>query len=320
MNAIRTIMAALLLTLTAAGQVRAGACTGRFLNPITDICWECVLPVMIDAPGVCVCPAPWPQLVRFGIVFSFWEPVWLVDVTRAPFCFTNLGMEIGAGFAAPAGRPRTSSGNRDKSAFYQAHIYENFFWSASFGSMISSACRLAYSGGANYSVEWMTEFDPLWLDDELAFILGAESALFANTIAQAACAADCVAASVGLPLDPLFWCAGCQGSLYPLGGNTSEQTGGVMASNLLAERLVAKMHRQLMAWDTTGWECGNTPMPIIKKSQYRTQITYPIPRTVVSCPAYGATEVPTAVGQEMPYIGEDFGYLIWRKRRCCVSN
>ncbi|MEJ2464018.1 MAG: TraU family protein [Candidatus Thiodiazotropha sp.] len=65
----------------------------------------------------------------------------------------------------------------------------------------------------------------------------------------------------------MFWCAGCQGSLYPLGGNTSEQTGGVMASNLLAERLVAKMHRQLMAWDTTGWECGNTPMPIIKKSQ-----------------------------------------------------
>ncbi|BCO29975.1 conjugal transfer protein TraU [Thiohalobacter sp. COW1] len=294
-------------------------CEGRFLNPITDICWECVLPVMIDEPGVCICPAPWPQFVRFGIVFSFWEPAWLVDVTREPFCFTNLDMEIDPGFDAPTGRPRNSPGSRDKSAFYQAHIYENFFWSASFGSMINSACKLAYSGGPNYSVEWITEFDPLWADDELAFILGAESALFANTIAQTACAADCVAATAGNPLDPLFWCAGCQGSMYPLGGNTSEQTGGVMASGLLAERLVAKMHRQGLAWDTTSWECGNEPMPIIKKSQYRTQITYPIPRTS-SCPAYGATEVPTAIGQEFPYAGEDFGYLIWRKRRCCVSN
>jgi conjugal transfer pilus assembly protein TraU len=316
---IQIWLAGAALMLTFAAPARAEPCEGRFLNPITDICWECVLPVMIDAPGVCICPAPFPQFVRFGIVFSFWEPVWLVDITREPFCFTNLDMEIDPGFDAPTGRPRNSVGNRDKSAFYQAHIYENFFWSASFGSMIDTACKLLYSGGPNYSVEWITEFDPLWADDELAFIMGAEAALFANPIAQAACAADCVAATAGSPLDALFWCAGCQGSVYPMGGNTAEQTGGVMASNLLAERLVAKMHRQLLAWDTTGWECGSAPMPIIKKSQYRTQITYPIPRTS-SCPAYGATEVPTAIGQEFPYAGEDFGYLIWRKRRCCVSN
>ncbi|PKM44762.1 MAG: conjugal transfer protein [Gammaproteobacteria bacterium HGW-Gammaproteobacteria-1] len=320
MSVVRNLVVAIALTLVIAGPVRSEPCVGRFINPITDICWECVLPIMIDSPGICICPAPWPQFVRYGIVFSFWEPVWLVDITREPYCFTNLGMEIDPGFSATAGYPTNSAGSRDKKAFYQAHIYENFFWTASFGSMIDNACKLSYSGGGNYGVEWFTEFDPLWADDELAFILAVESALFANTVAQAACAADCVAATVGNPLDPLFWCAGCQGSLYPMGGNTSEQTGGIMASNLLAERLVAKMHRQMLAWDTTGWECGNSPMPIIKKSQYRTQVTYPIPRTANGCPSYGATEVPTAMGQEVPYSGEDFGYLIWRKRRCCVSN
>jgi len=314
-------LAFLLLSLTViAGPVRAESCVGRLLNPITDICWECILPVQIDAPGACVCPAPPPMFVRFGIVFSFWEPVWLVDVTREPFCFTNLGMEIDPGFPAPAGRPRNNPANRDKSAFYQAHVYENFYWTAAFGSMVNAACKLAYSGGGNYAVEWMTEFDPMWVDDELAFILAPESALFANTIAQAACAADCVAATATFPLDPLFWCAGCQGSMYPISGHTSEQTGGVMASSLLTERMVAKMHRQGLAWDTTGWECGNTPMPLVKKSQYRIQITYPIARTDSLCPMYGATEVLRAAGQELPFSGEDFGYLIWRKRRCCVSG
>jgi conjugal transfer pilus assembly protein TraU len=309
------------LALILSVNIYAGeTCVGRFLNPVTDFCWECVLPVMIDAPGVCVCPAPPPMFVRYGIVFSFWEPAWIVDVPREPFCFTNLGFPVSVGMPVPEGHPHENAADKDKKAFYQAHIYEDFYWSASMGSMIDSACKLSYSGGGNYSVEWMTEFDPLWADDELAFILAPESALFANPIAQTACAADCVAATAGAPTDALFWCAGCQGSLYPMGGNTSEQTGGVMASNLLAERLIAKLHRQLLAWDTTGWECGNLPMPIIKKSQYRTQITYPIPRSLGGCPAFGASEIPTSTGQEFPYNGEDFGYLIWRKRRCCASS
>lgn len=289
------------------------------MNPITDLCWECVLPVEIAAPGLCACPAPFPQMMRFGITFSFWEPAWLVDITRQPFCFTNLGMELNPGIDVAAGLPFRNTGNGKRDAFYQAHVYEDFFWSASLGGMIASACKLEYSGGPNYAVEWMTELDPTWGDDELAFILGPESALFANPIAQTACAADCVSASAGSPSDLLFWCAGCQGSLYPLAGHTSEQTGGVMASTLLTERLIAKMHRLGLALDTTGWECGNLPAPLVKKSQYKTQITYPTPRNSGNVP-FGASEVPTAAGQEVPYKGEDFGYVIWRQRRCCVSD
>jgi hypothetical protein len=74
-------------------------------------------------------------------------------------------------------------------------------------------------------VAYITELDPLWNADELSFILNPEAILFGNPIAQAACAADCVAATAGFPLNPLFWCGGCQGSLYPFTGNNPAHNG-----------------------------------------------------------------------------------------------
>ena len=55
----------------------------------------------------------------------------------------------------------------------------------------------------------------MWHDDETAFFLNPEAAIFGNPIAQASCATDSIAATAGFPIDALFWCAGCQGSMYP---------------------------------------------------------------------------------------------------------
>ncbi|MBW8308822.1 MAG: TraU family protein, partial [Candidatus Paracaedibacteraceae bacterium] len=134
-------------------------------------------------------------------------------------------------------------------------------------------------------------------------------------------AADCVAASAGFPLDPLFWCAGCQGSLYPFVGTVAAHVGGVQASLLLVERMIAKLHREGLLWGTVGTEglCNRFPMPIIQKSQYKTQIVYPIPSTASrQCHPLGRSEQLWASGKEFPYQGEDFAYLIWRKRSCCL--
>jgi conjugal transfer pilus assembly protein TraW len=80
-------------------------CTGRFLNPINDICWECLFPISIGgaeisqgiAPEagnpsspVCMCGLPVP---RVGIAAGFWEQVRLVDVTKEPFCFPTLDIQ-----------------------------------------------------------------------------------------------------------------------------------------------------------------------------------------------------------------------------------
>ena len=70
----------------------------------------------------------------------------------------------------------------------------------------------------------------------------------ANPLAQTACIADCTASSLNQPNDTLFWCAGCEGSLYPFIGHVPHHVGGIQASSLLVHRLLAKLHSIGMMW------------------------------------------------------------------------
>jgi len=308
------------------------ACPGRFVNPMTDICWSCLFPISIGPvkvnaggredtsnPGqiLCLCPKPPLPVPVPGIPIGFWEPVRLVDITRTPFCMVNMGgLQLGSsmhqhGVHGARGEART------KNSFYQVHwyIYPVIYW---LELLVDFLCLEQQS----FDVAYITELDPLWNEDELSFILNPEAILFGNPIAQAACAADCGATSAGFPLDALFWCGGCQGSLYPFTGNNSAHIGGVQASLLLTQRMIAKLHRELLLWGTSGKEalCQKYPMPLIKKTQYKTQMTFPRPTTrgPMACNPLGRTEVIWGSGREFPYKGEDFGYLIWRKRNCCI--
>lgn len=310
------------------------ACPGRFVNPLTDICWSCLFPLSIgpvkvnaggrdDTPNpsslLCLCRRPPLPVPVPGIPVGFWEPVRLVDVTRIPFCMVSLGgLSLGNSFYKHGvhGKTVDQKGGASRS-FYHVHwyVYPVIYW---LELLMDFLCLEA----ASFDVAYLTELDPLWNDDETAFILNPEAVVFGNPVAQAACAADCAAASLGLPLDPLFWCGGCQGSLYPFTGTVDGHMGGVQASLLLVQRMAAKLHRQLMLWGTFGEAglCGKYPMPLIRKSQYKIQMTYPLPTTTgpLACNPMGRTEVVWGSGREFPHQGEDFGYLIWRKRSCCV--
>ena len=172
---------------------------------------------------------------------------------------------------------------------------------------------------------YLTEVDPLWADDELTAILNPDAVLFANPAAKAACAADCVAATTGLPIPNLFWCAGCQGSIYPMDGHVTTHIGAVQASTLLTQRMAAKMHRQLLTWSGAGpaGMCGYYMQPIMDKTQYKMQMVYPIPNTQKDdgqcCQPFGRTTTVWGAGKEFPVEGEDFAYQIFRKRNCCAS-
>ena len=308
------------------------ACPGRFVNPLTDICWSCLFPLSIGPVKVnsggredtenpshipCLCPRPPLPTPVPGIPIGFWEPVRLVDVTRIPFCMVSMGgLKLGNS-THHYGSHGTKGSSRAQSSFYHVHwyVYPVIYW---LELLVDFAC-LEHQ---NFDVAYLTEFDPLWNDDELSFILNPEAVVFANPIAQAACTADCVAASSGFPNDALFWCGGCQGSLYPFTGNNSAHNSGVQSSLLMTQRLMAKLHRELLLWGTSGQEglCQKYPQPIIKKTQYKTQMTYPRPTTrgPLACNPLGRTEVFWGSGREFPYQGEDFGYLIWRKRNCCI--
>lgn len=314
-----------------AGAANLATCTGRFLNPITDICWTCMLPLSIGAVPVAdlgqedipnppspVCSCGLHPIV--GVTLGFWEPARLVEVVRKPFCLVSLGgVDLNPGIPAPEhARYTRTEGDGDGGSFYQAHFYVDavMYWLdvlGDFGCLEKGAFDLAY----------MTEVDPLWNDDELSLILNPDAVLFANPVAVAACAADCVAASVGFGIKEMFWCAGCQGPLYPMDGRIPYHTGGINDSALIAQRLTAKMHREMIAW---GWHgaaglCGPYPEPVMDKRAYKTQLTYPVPNTQATlgkcCQPFGRTTVLWGAGKEYPVAGEDFAYLLFRKHNCC---
>ncbi len=178
----------------------------------------------------------------------------------------------------------------------------------------------------SFDLAYISEYDPTWNDDKLSFILQPESILFGNPIAQGVCIADCVSATISFPRNELFWCAGCLGNMYPFGGTNSDHTNGVRTSNLLATRVIAKMHRLGLADETScekaeinGKICKKSKAFKIKKNQYKLQMLYPtIPSGDFSCFPLGLSDSLYNSGKEYPQDGEDFGYLIWRKKNCCM--
>lgn len=323
---------ALLIVLTTAGMkaFAAGAqCKGHFVNPITDICWECMFPLSIGAaqivPGdkpdtpnppspVCVCPAG--AIFRVGINFGYWEPYAMTDVTRQPFCMVNLGgftLNMGKLQQTVGGNLNTQSSHAD-SSFYWVHWYKYplIHWLnilTNLGCMESGDMDLAY----------LSELDPTWKDDELSFVLNPEAVLFGSPEAQAACIADSIKTTAGnsLPIDSLFWCLGNQGGAYPLDGSVAAQASPIQAATQLSERMDFKLHRELLAWDSTAADtCSLHANPILPKSHYRYQMVNTVP-DAKACYPFGTNTELWEAGHESPADGENFGFLIWRKRNCC---
>jgi len=310
-----------------------GVCTGKMHDPFSGLCWDCLFPISIgaaplqatggnkpDTPNfpspLCYCPGKIAGLPQPGIAIGFWEPIRMVDVTKRPFCMVNLGgIKM-----APEGFSLIGTGTDEEqsehTATWNLHWYIN---PAVFllNLIMDSACMES----TGFDVAYLTELDPLYNDEELSFILNPEAILFGNPIAQAACAADCIASSVRLPLDPLFWCAGCQGGTYPFTGTNNAHRASLQSTTLTVEKFMAKLHRQMMLWVTSGPDamCMPYPSPIIKKSQYRIQTTFPVVGYgPFSCNPYGKTTVLHEMAKEIPITGEDFGFFIWRKRNCCL--
>lgn len=305
----------------------AKKCTGEFINPVTDINWSCLFPLTIGSveivgsdladtknpsSPVCICPKfgiPTP-----GVVGGYWEPARLVDVSPEPYCFVNLGgLEIDMGLEkSQGGRPKAAS-SRMSSWYVHYYIYPVI-------SMLELFTDFICLQETNFDPLWITELDPSGLDDELSAILHPESHLFNNLAAQFSCTADCLFSSTtGKPLDHLHWCAGCQGSMYPMNGNVNAHIGGVQASLNAAEKITFKMHRQGMAHEASSDNikeiCHKKLALMMKKSHYRYQMVNP---DTAPCAPFGKTTATFEAKKEVPMVGEDFGYLIWRKKSCCI--
>ena len=263
---------------------------------------------------ICLCPNKMPP--RPGIAIGFWEPIRMVDVTKRPFCMVSMGGKN----VAPKGFSKLGEGSHG--SVYNHAVWHIHWYINPVLGILNVLTDLACQEVTLFDLAYLTELDPLFHDDELAFILNPEAILFANPIAQASCAADCIKATAGLPFNSLFWCAGCQGGMYPFTGNVADHIAPIQSTSLTVEKFIAKLHRQLQLWETSGEDalCKPLPAPIVKKSQYRLQTTYPVVGTGrFSCNPFGRSTLLHDSFKEIPVTGEDFAYFIWRKRNCCLD-
>lgn len=322
------IMACFFLTVQAS---MASVCKGQFINPL-NICWSCLFPLSIgkmkvkggDLPdsndnpsspiGVC------PDSVlgfRVGLNIGFWEPSAVTDVTDTPYCLPNLGgLKLNLGNERGQGG-RTSSQSTRHHAFYNVHWYK--YPLLSWLNIITS---IGCMQGGDFDIAYMTELDPSWDDSQMASVLNPEAFIFANLVAQSACALDAISTiKGGLPNDTLFWCAGSQGGMYPFSGHSSSSQSPIENAILFTERLDYKMHRLGLIEDSTpvgdnlSSVCSQHYFPILKKSRYRYEMVNPVVDGN-HCYPFGRTTIDWEKGHIRPNFPSQYGVLVWRKRNC----
>ena len=173
--------------------------------------------------------------------------------------------------------------------------------------------------GGKFDIADMTEIEPWWQDDLQSIFLSPEALVFGNPVLQAACMADAVASTAKLPLDPLFWCMGQWGSVYPFSGHLMTSN-PVMGAAGLAAREIYRLNREGIMCDRDVGVCSCFYTPIWIKSHYRLQILRPrvnkgsLIRIGEPSPIWGFFQSPLSLkGQD------NFGFLVFRKVTCCLQ-
>ena len=302
---------------------------------INNICWGCMFPIIIagqaiigsssDAPvdantsAICTCEDN-IGLPRVGVPMGMWEPVRLIELVREPGCMQTL-----TGMGLPAIDDREwgyDSGHRGPGQDLEtgSSYYHHRFLTFPLMQILEmySPVECPADGVMDIDIQSISEMDPTWSDDELAFFASPEASVVANPAAQAACTADSVAASVGSPIDSLWWCAGTWGSMYPMSGNTG-QGGMPQNTSLLAARTLAMQHRRGFEYNTMDPDtmCERAQRDYtMPKTQYRMQMFHPVAQGD-RAHDIGESTYRWGKGRTIPMSGEDSVYVLWRWTECC---
>ena len=305
-----------------------------FSRLFSDVCWSCIFPVIIGgvasigdesrAPDerahaffLCVCDSPDPPWFSIGVPIGFWEPARLVEFTRVPFCTPTLG-----GLRLQVNKSRLLGGDTGVEAdVTQDKMFYNYHYFAFPLLMILelwTGVQCNDDGYVDVDLMYLSELDPTWNNDELAFYTAPETVLFSNPFVQMACLADAAAGLAGKTLNSLFWCAGNWGSLYPLSGPVLHSASRPLNTSLEAAKVLAALHRRGMAWKTMGDDalCKSYIYPTLPKSQYRLEMYFPVAEADDNH-VIGETPFRWGEWRNMPGF-EDYIYWVWRWHDCCL--
>lgn len=313
------------------------SCKGRFFNPLSDPNWNDLFPItifgvniiggaqppIIHEPPICFCPSDFFGMTLPGIGITYWEPLYVAEVSSSPGCLITVGgvNAFGGGSSSGFGNlfgPKVGSLATDSST--SSHEQVHWYVYPIIGIIDAALTTFCKNSSQGFDLAGMTEIDPLWQNDIWANVFTPESGIFATPPMQAACLVDAVASSIAFPVDPLFWCAGAWGTVYPMSANPNSVQSDQQANAMTLAKYIAFEARTGMLLTTVGPGaiCSSTYSPIWIKSQFRIDPIYPFPN--YSSAIY--------IGQSQLRWGyippanfptqQDSAYLIWNAEQCCL--
>jgi conjugal transfer pilus assembly protein TraU len=311
---MRSLAAAFAFLMVAhfSSSANASPCNDGFINPLTKISWGCIFPIEIagvpigkrgpldaDNPKspVCLCPSSF-GIPLPGLRVNFWNPSRWIDTVENPGCLMALGVDVMGETGRLHGTSRNDIHGNSHYTFAQMHYYIAPVW-AILGLFQDLPC-LSDKG---FDVAMMSEILPT-----------PQNEVFGNPAAILACVADAASANLGGTIDPLFWCMGGWGSVYPLGG--SSNSGDLVEANAaIAAKCIFLMGRLglLRLYDKSG--CFETPAPIWKKSRFKLQEMEPVKSG--QCVNIGRTGLLWSYLKQPPH-KDNFAWAVFEKVFCCV--
>ena len=303
------------------------------------ICWDCLFPIIVSngpmtadridrmpdraasstSQNYCYCSDS-PGVSGAGIITSFWEPARLMEIVRKSGCSSVLG-----GVRFPFNRlnqgtyGRLSQDTEGTGGLSFAHYhYYSFPVLSLLDAWIPAKCNPG--GFMDLDVVYLSEIDPTWNNDEIAFFTHPEAALMTSPTAVSSCIEDAFSADEGKPVDDLYWCAGAWGTLFPVSGKVLSREGIMKTASLLSVRALYELHYRGIEWRSMGIDamCGGTIDDYLPKSQYRFQVFHPVAETDDNH-ALGEPVRNWGEGRVIPAVGEDPVFLIWRWLDCCAT-
>jgi conjugal transfer pilus assembly protein TraU len=311
------------------------ACHGKTFNPLSDPDWNNLYPITTAGvplgsnvnppdmyePPICTCPSYWFGYPTLGVGITYWEPMFIAETVKIAGCAPSLNGTniIGNGYMglnSEQAQMRPSEKGGPHSSRQQIHFYE-YPVMAVLDLFQTVGCRSV----AGFSLVFASELDPTWQNDVWAGIFNPEASLFGSLVAQTACMVDSVAeVAGGPPVDPLYWCAGTWGGLYPMAGTANQATSTFQMNHLTLAKFLARQTRigGLAQTIGPGAICSSTYNPVWLKGQFRVNEVWPIqrygsPMWVGSPPVF---QNPTMITN--PPGLDDSVDLIWEGKQCCL--
>jgi conjugal transfer pilus assembly protein TraU len=291
------------------------------INPISTVDWDFFFDRLDMHSDICVCETN--GKVKVGLKWTVPEPIAFIEVVRKPYYFPCLDMEMSDSL-------KKYGTNYGKNGVKRNVHYIKY---PVFGVLSLAMDYLCIDKYTQFDIAPPSEIDPRQNDDELSILFQPEKLLFANPIAQAICFADCISSSIEQPLNMLYWCAGCWGTI----GTVATVTPGVdpvVESALLAVRQLDLLHADLQLWKYSNAPsldyvasvadigavvdtiCDPHIFPRIIKSQYWLNLAYPVVGDAIPIGDFG---IKWSFFKQSPGEGEDFIWTVWRVRDCCIG-